>query len=780
MKRVTLLLCSVLTIVLQFAIVARAEDWKDAARKVKLTSDEIRQLGRDKVLITKRHCRQVFSLYVEPEMPVFVTSDSILNAYHVLLEESILQLEQANTEKLPVLLERLWNELPRAERGVGGNGDVVSAARRHAQVIVGTALDLLGRRRSPVDPKTEEFIRTETKRVEAASGQNSPSWLDKSDNEYQIDHSRYTPRGFYTQFDSLVRYFRAVAWLQSIPFRVGRDDELLAVLMLGNSLRAAQRSDDAKGRQLQAFFECFREFIGDRDDWDLTVAAEAAEKFHAEIRTGDLGRVRLWLTERAKQAAPAAINDLVIYRPLSLSFRVLSAYRTPDAVLFQRTTGVDWRPFPTGLDICIALGSEYAARSLSDPQKDRVLSEIEKSKPLLSGSSLYLDELHCMSTLFDRPPAGAPLFMRSDVWQAKSCTTALAAWAQLRHTWILQTKQTIVVLCAEDRPRPVGFVEPNPAFFADVMKMSHRAAQLLDRIGLKNQPRSSTLEKLGTLAALQNLLRFLEHNAASGKGFDRYSWENVNELDTLHRLMGKSPKKLDPKDAKTFYRRAIAITKEVIADVQQGTSDRYQEDWSGHRWRVEELWPGLSKLCGRLQQLAEKELATSPFKYGTFTEDDRDFILAYGKALAPLMFHVGDASECPRDDAPRIIDVFSNPDSGECLEVGIGRPQILYMLYPTTDGEVFCRGAVLPYYEFRSPTRLDDIAWKQSLDSANPPSPPSWSSALVAGPEDTFFCQQTFLIVVSGVLVLGICIAIVARRRRGSTRPTENESALRG
>ena len=44
--------------------------------------------------------KQVFSAYIGSPLPVFVTSDSVLNAYHVLLEESIRRMETARARDL--------------------------------------------------------------------------------------------------------------------------------------------------------------------------------------------------------------------------------------------------------------------------------------------------------------------------------------------------------------------------------------------------------------------------------------------------------------------------------------------------------------------------------------------------------------------------------------------------------------------------------------------------------------------------------------------------------
>jgi hypothetical protein len=448
----------------------------------------------------------------------------------------------------------------------------------------------------------------------------------------------------------------------------------------------------------------------------LSVAAGAAPaEMKMDLGAGDLQKVRKSLLDTAAQdKASAQINDQIAYERGGPSFRILSAYRLPDAVLFQRTTDINTfrRPLPTGLDLCIALGSEHAARSLDDPERDQVVKTVEQSKGLFSGSSLYCDYLRCLARLFDAPAAGAPAFMTSKPWQAKSCTTALAGWAQLRHTWMLQAKETIVWLCGEEENKPVGFVEPNPAFFEGMKKLAERTANVLARAGTHNDPR------LYASAMLQNVLKFLEEKAASGQGIDETkSVREMFMLQTLRPMVEVPSREMNPKQAKEFVTRAIPIVKQVLDDIRQGKGNVQRFVPRSHRSLVG-LWPHLAKVSGRLQELAEKQLAGK-----AFTENEKEFIRNYGRWLAPLMFHAGDPSETPRDDAPRIADVAANPAMGEYLEVGIGRPQLLYVLYPTKQGEVLCRGAVLPYYEFRSKTRLDDAEWMRQLDSAHPPQP---------------------------------------------------------
>lgn len=107
-----------------------------------------------------------------------------------------------------------------------------------------------------------------------------------------------------------------------------------------------------------------------------------------------------------------------------------------------------------------------------------------------------------------------------------------------------------------------------------------------------------------------------------------------------------------------------------------------------------------------------------------------DEITSYGQTLGLVMGCEGHAYLNPPDNAPKIADVFTAPAKGKHLEVGIGRPRALWVLYPWHGESILCRGAVLPYHEFLSSTRLTDGEWRARLASGHEPAPPAWLSPL--------------------------------------------------
>ena len=252
------LLGCVLFLVLQTAIYAQESeaeiphpaqgyDWKEVARKEKLDAKQIEQLGKNKILVTNTAFKQVFTPYVGSNVPLFITSDSLLNGFHVLYEESIFRLEEANARKLGSHLQFIWGCLQTADKTFKGKPQLVVAAKKRAQIVMATAMRLLGEEPTPLDASTSALVNEEVKRIEAGEGQQKPKWLGPPDPGFTaLDYMRYKPRGLYVKTPSLQRYFRAVSWLQSIPFRANNDEEFVSILMLSNGVAESRNYDKLK------------------------------------------------------------------------------------------------------------------------------------------------------------------------------------------------------------------------------------------------------------------------------------------------------------------------------------------------------------------------------------------------------------------------------------------------------------------------------------------------------------------------------------------------------
>jgi len=709
--------------------------WQEAAKKAGLAARDIQRLAKNKVLMTNEAYKQVFSPYLGSRLPVFVTSDSLLNAFHVLYEESVLRLEQGNARKLPEILRFIWKNLATAGAQLTGKPQLVASAKRRAQAIIGTALKLVGDETLKADAKIARLIDAQVKKIQAAKAVEKPKWLGPPDSGFvALDYSRYKPRGFYTKSEGLKRYFRAVSWLQSIPFRVKDDEELLAILMLGNCVTYGRfEKSFAKMKDYRNFFRCFTQFIGVGDDWDLMTSAHQAQSLRGDLGR-KLSRTRKSLIDAARREGGPTINDQIRFAPsepsktAEVGFRIISAYRTPDAILFQRTTDLRkfQRPFPTGLEVLAALGSSYARSRLTYKDTKRLVKAIDECEALFEGSSLYFDYLDCLAALLDEPEPDAPAFMSGEPWQIKSCQTALAGWAQLRHTWALQAKQTVHYLGIT--LTPPGFVEPEPEFFARMAALVERTQQLLNRAGaLKPDPKAIAAE----LRAAIYVLKKKDVAKKGRKAFEALSRDEAMLLNKMMMFMACLEVSADRKDEAKFLAELTKKLEQLADRIEKsGLPDHpvlRKAVAEGHM-DIEPLWRVLTAVCRRLEALAHKQL-----RGVALSRDEERFLRHYGEQIAGIMLYGGNAYLTPRDDAPRVVDVFANPNAAAYLEVGIGRARALYVLYPWQGREVLCRGAVLPYYEFTSPERLTDDQWQAMLDSARRPAIPKWVEPIVGG-----------------------------------------------
>ena len=715
--------------------ILRWANWHETAKKEGFTEQDIEKLKTQKVLMTNKCWKQVFDPYIQGELPLFITSDSLLNAYHVLYEESIMKLESANAIKLKKILKIIWTNLQPVDNDIIGNPSLKKASMQRAMIIIGTSLKLMDEKDLKCDKETEKLIDEETARVIKAEGVYKPSWLGKPDPGFMaLDYSRYKPRGFYTRNDSLKRYFRAVSWLQSIPFRMNNDEELLSILMLGNSLDESRLNKDEKNL-IAKFFNCYRQFVGQKDDLDIFAISKCSScPKEINLDVGYLKDIRKsLLSELQILGNKQMLNDSLRFipdnpgSPAEISFRVLSAYRLPDSVMFFRTTDPRefQREFPTGLEVCVALESTFAGSLISYDEKEELLKKIDECKPLFMGDSLYLDYLDCLKTLLAPPSSEAPGFMKGEAWKIKSLQTVLASWSQMRHTWALQAKQT--AMYAGGAELPPGFVEPVPAFYSKMRGLAGKTGRLLKEAGAFTSKEDMYAADIREALALLKRLKLAES--------EKINEEDLSESDKNLYFMAQEltmflKVEADYKDSAKYWAEVTEKLKNIASDLDNGKLPENQDLLYRLEMRnqdVELLWKDLEDISAKLEILSRKQLLWEPAD-----EKDVEFIRSYGVRIAGIMLYSGNSYLTPKDNAPGIVDVFSNHKKGKYLEVGISRSRALYVLYPYQGKEIFCQGAVMPYYEFTGSVRLNDKEWKTLLDSKDRPAIPSWILPIVS------------------------------------------------
>lgn len=160
------------------------------------------------------------------------------------------------------------------------------------------------------------------------------------------------------------------------------------------------------------------------------------------------------------------------------------------------------RGFVRGLDVAAALGSERALEILEregdtaygsalegrDRTYHSALAEVRADLRALPErawhANLYWSRLALVEAALAERGAGYPSFMQTDAWHDQSLSTALAAWAQLRHETLLYAKQSRTMWGGADVPPGFqGVVEPAPEVYAralETVRMLRAGLESLD------------------------------------------------------------------------------------------------------------------------------------------------------------------------------------------------------------------------------------------------------------------------------------------------------------
>ena len=211
---------------------------------------------------------QTYKTLKEQEIPIFVTSDTLLHLYHIQFNEILKRLEEEEffDELIDMSLAMMGRSVEDYQSF--GGGDLREVARRNVAYFA-VALSLL---QTPTEGYDEEAIRQEIEQwnkdhpwdkkefkplkkvefsvpsyvlaevneeienIEAHQGF-KPSAIFNSQKDCQCDlagcycedYSQYVPRGHYTRSEALKRYFKAMMWYGRMAFLLkGGDDALIS------------------------------------------------------------------------------------------------------------------------------------------------------------------------------------------------------------------------------------------------------------------------------------------------------------------------------------------------------------------------------------------------------------------------------------------------------------------------------------------------------------------------------------------------------------------------
>jgi hypothetical protein len=139
---------------------------------------------------------------------------------------------------------------------------------------------------------------------------------------------------------------------------------------------------------------------------------------------------------------------------------------------------------------------------------------------------------------------------------------------------------------------------------------------------------------------------------------------------------------------------------------------------------IEDALNRFSEILMKLLEISKKELENKPL-----TEEEYYFIDDFGAISEGLIKEIAEGEADPDIFKTTLIaDVHTEGNTGKVLEEGVGYIKTLIVAYKLPQGHILLGvGPVFSYYEFKQPmeNRLTDEAWREILKT-NPPPEPEW------------------------------------------------------
>lgn len=637
-------------------------------------------------LVSPETHRQIFDFYYANDLPYFITTDSALHLWRVILEEGMQGFEGRQHSVLASFQARAWTLLTegRENEQVVGRVEWPEAAQLRAATMVAVGRRLLTPTWAPRTEAGQALLARVAADVDAelariAAGQPAVSPLFGNTT---VDYSLFAPRGALGAVPRLAPFFRARQFWAT-PLNLDDDGALRTAVALGilcddhgysNALTGPYQGllgpDNLPSvvemmRTLQLLDNGTTALMREQSASRRLLEGRGLDEARGRLRTG-LRQPLVPIGADLRQVLTEAGADGAA-RPLRVA--VWPQQSLPDAAMMARCVWphVPAPRFPSGLDVMACCGNDRALQVLlaeADEanrvaleaavrdvrrKRHRLLSRFETredrrprdrwAEPLddgeVSGGVQWLDAeygavwagLEPVFAALAEPglTASHPRFMATASYADKSLNTSLAFWAGYRHTFALHAPPMAGYFGAAGLTAS-GYVEPNVPFWVALDDLAQRT-------------------------------------------------------DVWLRSHGQDSAKM----------------------------------------------PQLVELCKRARTIAEKQLAGRPV-----SPEDNQWMTGYGKRAAALCGYEILLTE-DRDESGTVVDLATDCLLEDVLYVGAGRPRAIYVIVDYGGRLQLARGGVMSYREFTRPLadgRLTDAGWHEMLGGGAEPAPPPWLGSL--------------------------------------------------
>ena len=455
-------------------------------------------LGRNGFAIVPENKDQLFHIYEKNDyhcFPSFVTTDLYLQMFHFYFDCVLREVEEEHfVGTITTLCQQLYDRMGALAASAGSKEERAAAEYNQTFAAVGLAL-ITDQPLKDVPEAYREMAAEEVDKVKASENDNS-EYLGYI--EVMFPYSLFRPRGHYTRSEAMQRYFRAMMWLQTVPFGTDNPHQLNAALQLAEAV--GSNADILKN--YNRVYEPITFLMGSPDNITVLQVYElmqktqkscaqllkdkkSMKKLRSDIET--LAQQQIRIRPKFEKTSPYKIN-------------LMPQRYQPDAEVLNEMidakSEISLRGCPMGLDVFAALQCPTAESILVDelrqdeqwpaflPTLHRMKNRMGEIKWQENVATRWIDALKTMATQQD---SRLPYFMATPQWGKKNMNTALASWAELKHDAILYAKQPAGAECgAGGPPDPIvkGYVEPNVPFWQKALSLIDATEAVIEKYNL--------------------------------------------------------------------------------------------------------------------------------------------------------------------------------------------------------------------------------------------------------------------------------------------------------
>lgn len=490
--------------------------------------DQKKLLAKNGFVVNPAKDEQLFYIYEKNEykkIPSFITTDSVLQVYHIFYDYSLRVLEQ---EKLLGFAELLTESM--LSKSIFLFDKITDEEIKKAQLkniaYFGVA-SLCLEKDLPKD-MPEEAKKMTLEEYELIKSQNG--FESSKIFPYMLDYSQYKPRGHYTRNHDFERYFKAMMWYGQAPFPLYKIDNN------GNEVRNIEQT-------LQALLMTYSMFINNNKTEDITLWENIYDPTVFYVGTADdlniyhykdlLIKVygekpdinglndkekldKLYLEAEQLPEPKIKAKYSSVDTPIGKQFRLMGQRYIPDSEIIQELVEPLARPIPSGLDVMGVLGSDRAydiqINHYHEDEKspiyidsfNKLKEEFSKLSEAKWCSNMYYGWLWTLKGLLKEFDEGYPSFMTNEAWTDKSLSTALGSWSELKHDTILYGKQSGAECGGgEEPPQVKGYVEPNIEVYEKLLWLTKYSRENLKEREILIESTESKMQRF------EDLLQFL-------------------------------------------------------------------------------------------------------------------------------------------------------------------------------------------------------------------------------------------------------------------------------